>query len=33
LAEYATLLEEAGFAEVTGNRTSAPVDAVLAVKA
>jgi acetylserotonin N-methyltransferase len=32
LAEYAVLLREAGFAEVEGKVTSAPLDAVLAVK-
>jgi acetylserotonin N-methyltransferase len=32
LSEYETLLKEAGFAEVQGRRTSAPLDAVLATK-
>ncbi len=32
LGEYRTLLEEAGFVEVQGRRTGAPVDAVLARK-
>jgi acetylserotonin N-methyltransferase len=32
LGEYEQLLKAAGFAEVTGCRTSAPIDAVLAVK-
>jgi len=32
LAGYADLLKQAGFAEVEGRRTTAPVDAVLAVK-
>jgi acetylserotonin N-methyltransferase len=32
LAEYEQLLKKAGFAEVTGRRTSSPLDAVLAVK-
>jgi acetylserotonin N-methyltransferase len=32
LAEYTTLLKKAGFAEVQGQRTTAPLDAVLAVK-
>ncbi len=32
LGEYAELLQAAGFAEVDGRRTDAPVDAVLAVK-
>ena len=32
LGEYAELLRAAGFAEVDGRRTDAPVDAVLAVK-
>ena len=33
LAEYAALLAEAGFTEVRGERTGAPVDATLALKA
>jgi acetylserotonin N-methyltransferase len=33
LSEYANLLKEAGFAEVQGRRTTAPLDAVLATKA
>jgi acetylserotonin N-methyltransferase len=32
LGEYADLLKRVGFAEVDGQRTDAPVDAVLAVK-
>ena len=32
LSEYATLLCDAGFAEVEGRRTDAPLDAILAVK-
>jgi acetylserotonin N-methyltransferase len=32
LNEYATLLQEAGFSEVSGHRTGKPIDAVLAVK-
>jgi acetylserotonin O-methyltransferase len=32
LSEYAVLLKRAGFAEVTGCRTSSPLDAVLATK-
>jgi acetylserotonin N-methyltransferase len=32
LAEYATLLNEAGFSEVHGRRTGTPLDAILAVK-
>ncbi len=32
LSEYATLLREAGFAEVDGRKTGAPLDAVLAIK-
>ena len=32
LGEYVSLLKQAGFAEVVGRRTAAPVDAVLAVK-
>ena len=32
LAEYKALLERCGFADVQGRKTSAPVDAVLAVK-
>ena len=32
LAEYAALLREAGFSEVRGERTGAPLDAVLAIK-
>ena len=32
LGEYAELLRAAGFAEVDGRRTAAPVDAVLGIK-
>lgn len=32
LGEYETLLREAGFSQVVGRRTAAPVDAVLAVR-
>ena len=32
LSEYAALLGEAGFAEIEGRRTGAPLDAILAVK-
>jgi O-methyltransferase domain/Dimerisation domain len=32
LSEYAALLREAGFAEVEGRKTGAPLDAILAVK-
>jgi acetylserotonin N-methyltransferase len=32
LAEYATLLREAGFNEISGKQTGKPIDAVLAVK-
>jgi acetylserotonin N-methyltransferase len=30
--EYEALLRQVGFAEVAGNRTSSPLDALLAVK-
>jgi acetylserotonin N-methyltransferase len=32
LSEYTTLLKKAGFAEVEGRKTAAPLDAILAVK-
>ena len=32
VSEYAALLREAGFSEVEGRKTGAPLDAVLAVK-
>ena len=33
LSEYKTLLDQVGFAEVTGATTSTPLDAILALKA